>query len=84
MSKLNKPRASEMPDAEAARAFLAEQRIELLEVTEVIHFSEGSMSILMMRGEALWATVIEHDPDYAAKIALAFKSVGIPVERRDG
>lgn len=84
MSKLNKPRADATPDPEVARAFLAEQQIDPSEVTEAIHFSDGSMSVMLQRGSSQWHLGIEFDPSLTAQIAFALRSVGIAVERADG
>jgi hypothetical protein len=83
MPKLNKPRTGNMPDPETARAFLAEHQIALGEVTKVSHCADGSMYIVTQRGDAEWGECIEFDPDYTSQIALAFRAVGVPVDRGD-
>ena len=73
-----------MPDPEAARAFLVEHKIDPTEVAEAIHFADGSMSVVLQRGEDRWHWGIEFNPDFTTKVALALRAVGVPVERRDG
>ena len=83
MPKLNKPRTGVHPDREAAQALLAEHQFDPSEVMEVIHFADGSMSIILRRDNALWHECIEFDPALTSQIALAFRAVGVLVERRD-
>ncbi len=83
MPKLNKPRTEGTLDPDTARAFLNEHQIAPSEVTEVRHFADGSMSILMQKGDAVWHKGIEFDPDFTSRLALAFTAIGVPVDRRD-
>lgn len=83
MPKLNKPRTERTLDPDTARAFLNEHQIEPSEVTEVSHFADGSMSILMQKEGAVWHEGIEFDPDFTSRLSLAFTAIGVPVHRRN-
>lgn len=84
MPKLNKPRSAWQPDERTARELLGEFDIDPGEVKDVRHFSDGSMSIVMQRDEDLRHLGVEFDPDLTANLALAFKALGIRVDRSAG
>lgn len=84
MPKLNKPRLAHMPDEGAARELLSAHDIAPAEVQEVHHFSDGSMSVIIQRGEDRWNHGFEFDPALTAELSLAFKAVGITVIRDEG
>jgi hypothetical protein len=81
MPKPNKPRASAPINIVAAKRLLAEYQINPSEVTQAAHFADGSMSILMQRGDDQWHLGIEFSPKFTSDIANALRAVGVPVER---
>lgn len=81
MPKLNKPRTRATLDAETARAFLEKHQIDPSDVIKAEHCADGSMSILMRRGDAVWHKGIEFDPDFTSQVALALRSVGVVVSK---
>jgi hypothetical protein len=82
--KLNKPRLEAQPDETSARQLLIAHEIDPSEVKEVLHFSDGSMSIVVRRGEDIWHHGFEFDAALTADLALAFKALGVRVERSSG
>lgn len=82
--KLNKPRLAAQPSEEAARQFLNAHEIDPSEVKEVLHFSDGSMSVVVQRGDDMWHYGFEFDPALTSELALAFKAVGVRVGRSSG
>jgi hypothetical protein len=83
MPKPNKPRTFPTPDPETVKSLLAKHEINPSEVAQAIHFSDGSLCIVMQRGEDLWHLGFEFSNDLTSEIAVALRSVGVPVERRD-
>ena len=84
MPRLNKPRSVALPGEKAARELLSLHEIDPAKVQEVKHFSDGSMSVIAGRGSDLWHTGFEFDPTLTAELALAFKALGIRVDRSAG
>jgi len=82
--KLNKPRLASLPDEKAARELLSLHEIDPTEVMEVQHFSDGSMSVIAGRGADLWHSGFEFDPALTSELALAFRALGIRVDRSAG
>lgn len=84
MPKLNKPRLAAQLDETAARELLDTHEIDPSKVKEVLHFPDGSMSVIVQRGEDMWHHGFEFDPVLTADLALAFKAVGVRVDRSSG
>jgi hypothetical protein len=82
--KLNKPRSAPFPHEKTARELLSLHQIDPSEVREVQHFSDGSMSVISGRGADLWHTGFEFDSALTAELALAFRALGIRVDRSAG
>lgn len=79
--KENKPRHSALPTPEAEAADYIASFTKLSDITEVTHFSDGSMSIVYDKDGRSWHLGIEFNPPFTAAISRYLIANEIEVRR---
>jgi len=82
MPKANKPRHGASLSPDEARAFLGSQEIDPAMVMEAIHYSDGSLFLLIGPPETQHAVGVEFNPELAVAIVSALRALGVEVVRR--